>query len=695
MGQNYFFESHLEIIFKINYLHGMKNLNFSYIGAWNFLCFGPQGIEIKFGDYGKVVFIRGENRDVKKEDEMPSDEVRVSSNGSGKSSIQEIIVYGLYGKSIKKPSAILKDGVINNIVGKDCKIDLMWDKYRVVRTRKKNSLRFWESVEGVWDESTELTTGSMDDTQSLIEESIGLTYEAFVNICIFTDDQSASFLEAGSALKREIVENLLSLSSYREKQDKAKRLVSETTSGIKMLSKEYELLKSSEDESFRRLNQAIKKESDWKAEKSKEIESINLRISEKKSQLANSSHGGDLLAYNEAQARIKECGDEISTHETAEQDARDKIDATREKDDKLRDMAQTLKGQAESVKSKIAERQQKIKTKRQHIDSVRSNEHGSTCEVCYGVIDVGNIQKVVDSDELEISAINGEISPLLEDAKKLSSDIVELPEKMKKVKDFLALKESLVNKVVLAIRDLRREMSDLAKIREPKADSRELLLNQEIEQLQESMSTKTNELNSKSPYEDIISSENESHENAKITSKSKHDSIKDSEDNLKYYQYWNQGFGEKGIRKTVVDGIIPQLNNRIDYWLQFLIENKIVLRFDNEFNEIIERNPPDGDPFIYHAMSAGQRRRLNLSVSQAFADVMMISSGTIPSVVFLDEVTTNIDPLGVQGIFNMIQELSLDKQVFITTHDKDLIRMLETSDVIDLVHEKGFTVIKK
>ena len=119
MGQNYFFESHLEIIFKINYLHGMKNLNFSYIGAWNFLCFGPQGIEIKFGDYGKVVFIRGENRDVKKEDEMPSDEVRVSSNGSGKSSIQEIIVYGLYGKSIKKPSAILKDGVINNIVGKD------------------------------------------------------------------------------------------------------------------------------------------------------------------------------------------------------------------------------------------------------------------------------------------------------------------------------------------------------------------------------------------------------------------------------------------------------------------------------------------------------------------------------------------------------------------------------------------------
>jgi ABC-type multidrug transport system ATPase subunit len=94
-------------------------------------------------------------------------------------------------------------------------------------------------------------------------------------------------------------------------------------------------------------------------------------------------------------------------------------------------------------------------------------------------------------------------------------------------------------------------------------------------------------------------------------------------------------------------------------------------------------------------MSAGQRRRLNLAVSQAFADVMMISSGTIPSLVFLDEVTTNIDPLGVQGIYNMIQELSSDKQVFITTHDKDLIKMLETVQTINLIHQNGFTKLKK
>ena len=143
--------------------------------------------------------------------------------------------------------------------------------------------------------------------------------------------------------------------------------------------------------------------------------------------------------------------------------------------------------------------------------------------------------------------------------------------------------------------------------------------------------------------------------------------------------YWLTAYGDNGIRKWVVDGIIPALNSRIAYWLQFLIDNKISIKFDNQLNEIIERNPPDGDPYVYHAMSAGQRRRINLAVSQAFAHIMMTSTGNVPSLVFLDEVTTNIDPLGVQGIYNMIGELAEEKQVFITTHDQDLIRMLDGS----------------
>ena len=264
----------------------MKKLNFNKISAYNFLCFGPEGIEIKFEEYGQIVFIRGENRDVKEtEDDLPSDEVKISSNGSGKSSLQEIISYGLYGKTVKKPSAISKDAVINNLIGKDCKIELQWDKYKLVRTRKKNSLRFWENESLTFDEASELTTGSMDETQKIIEDAIGLTYEAFVNICIFSDDQSISFLEASTPVKREIVENLLSLCSYREKQEKAKKLTSETSASIKMMCKEYDIFKINEQDANQRLEQTKNKESSWKLEKENEIKNLKVQISAKKEKL--------------------------------------------------------------------------------------------------------------------------------------------------------------------------------------------------------------------------------------------------------------------------------------------------------------------------------------------------------------------------------------------------------------------------
>jgi len=115
------------------------------------------------------------------------------------------------------------------------------------------------------------------------------------------------------------------------------------------------------------------------------------------------------------------------------------------------------------------------------------------------------------------------------------------------------------------------------------------------------------------------------------------------------------------------------------------------LNFDNELQEKIERNPPDGDPYIYYAMSTGQRRRLNLAVGHSFAYITELSSDSVPSLIFLDEVTTNVDPSGVVGIYKMIRELAESKQVFVTTHDQDLIKMLETESKLKLVHENGFT----
>ena len=137
------------------------------------------------------------------------------------------------------------------------------------------------------------------------------------------------------------------------------------------------------------------------------------------------------------------------------------------------------------------------------------------------------------------------------------------------------------------------------------------------------------------------------------------------------------------------------LNNNINYWMDFLIEGNMRISFDNEFNEIITKGPDFSSDIKYYALSNGQKGRVNLALSQAFAHIMSINSGKNLSFVFLDEVTSNIDVQGVNGIIGMIQELSREKQVFLITHNHDLLDELNGCDTINLVLKNGITALQK
>jgi DNA repair exonuclease SbcCD ATPase subunit len=78
----------------------MRNLIFKRIKASNFLCFGDQGIDINLEQLNDIILIKGTNCDV------VGESGKFSSNGSGKSSIPECIIYALYGKTIKSPKKI-------------------------------------------------------------------------------------------------------------------------------------------------------------------------------------------------------------------------------------------------------------------------------------------------------------------------------------------------------------------------------------------------------------------------------------------------------------------------------------------------------------------------------------------------------------------------------------------------------------
>ncbi|NBT57402.1 hypothetical protein EBT16_01320 [bacterium] len=668
---------------------GMKSLDIKYIYAQNFLCFGPEAFELNFKDHGNIVLVKGFNLDV------VDNESRAASNGVGKSSIPEIIVYTLFGKTIKHPKKINHKDVINNQIGKGLKTEVRWGDFRVVRTRKPDTLRFWESPDGIWDDTTEITLGGQPATQKLLEEKLGLNYETFVNVVVFTDNNAGSFLECDASNKREIVENLLSLDKYKGFAERAKNLKKEKKDAIKILQMDYENIRKQLEQAKSRIKAAKEQESGWLSQRKGELDSLLLKIKTLKEQLELTSEGTEASRYQEAQTRIQELNSEIPQAEAKQLKIQEVLDLAQEKSSGIKQKQNECKISMDTVTGSIKSISSKIEENQKEIGRLENNE-GATCKFCLGKVSKENYKKYTEQLLKNIEALQGEMKS--ESAKKddISAKMKSLGDTLSKISEGIASAKENLLKASQDLSEKRKELAELNKIEKPPGkDIKNQLITQQIEGLKEQASSKKKELEGDTPFKKIIDDLAEEIETRELEFQSKNKDLDELEKQLPYYEFWSVAFGDSGIRKFIIDGIIPALNSRVAYWLQFLIDGKISLEFNNELEEKIERNPSDGDPFVYYAMSGGERRRLNLAVSQAFAYVMMLSSGMCPSLVFLDEVTTNIDQIGVVGVYNMILELAKDRQVFITTHDQNLLEMLDGCELISLEKRKGFTHLKK
>lgn len=660
----------------------MKQLKFKYMAAENFLCFGPEGIEIKFEDLGNIVLIRGDNLDVHEEEE------KVASNGIGKSSIPEILVYTLYGKTIKHPKKLTHKDVINNQTKKKLRTEVIWDKYRVERKRKPNSLRIWESKDGEWTDENEITLGSMKDTQTLIEEKIGLSYEGFINLVVFTDNNAGSFLELDAPTKRTVVENLLGLDRYREYLDRAKSARNEAKEKVKMTSISYHTTLRNKEHCEERIQQLQQEEVNWKNKKTEELKTLKTKLEAKTKQLEDSDTGALMVKYQEAQSKISELSKEVYEYESKQakvetimKEVRERISSNAEDRDRAMQNVRTAERMVRDIEEEISKNERTI------VDL--NGKKGTQCPTCYGTVKSENFSHVISKCENTITSLNIRLKKAKNEVIASQNECETTKQSLNKLKAASELATDKLKNASTMLGKARAEIAQLSKINKPVAGAEERILEEAITDLEDQLKVKQKEMEGPSPFVDILKSTKEELEVKAKDVEAKKKELHQAEEDLPYYEFWVKAFGDSGIRKFVIDGIIPSLNARIAYWMQILIDGKIRLTFNNQLEETIERNPSDGDPFVYWAKSGGERRRLNLATMFSWAYVTMLNSGKSPSAIWLDEVTSNIDQVGVVAVYNMIRELSKDKQVFVTTHDLDLLEMLNGNEMLRLQKQKG------
>ena len=646
----------------------MKNLNFRYMAAKNFLCFGQEGVQIYFENYENIVLVKGINLDT-------GTEIDPASNGTGKSSLQDIVSYCLYGKTVKKPKQLNHGMVINVISEKGLEVEVQLDDHRIVRNRSPNKLRIWQSKDHVWDDETEVTRGTMSETQVFIDGLVGLTHQAFCNVVVFDDSNSYSFLEADTPTKRNIVENVLGLDRYREYNETAKTMLKDVKNNVKNLTTDYEHLNLSLDECTTRIEKLNSQEKTWVSSKKEEIKAVMEEIKEKQKQLEDSDHGEEILKYHKIQDKIEELENDIILKKPKKEKIENLIKEAQSKLELAKETKQDINYKIQEGFLKVKEQKAVYDKCTELITSLEKLEDGQKCSVCRGIIDKSNYKNVLMHEENMINSIQAKIE---EEEQIVEQDRQSFGKKsvfIEKVESNIVNAKNKLIKFEADIETTQKEINNLSRVSKPDQNSCELVLESEITQLKKQLKEKKDEYLNGSPYKEIIETAHKEKGNKEQQCVSKAQDIKNSEEKLPYCEFWVKAFGDSGIRKFVVDGIIPALNTRVSYWLQHLIDNKIELSFDNELNETIVRN---GTNAFYHSMSNGEKRRINLAVSQAFSYVMMLNSGNCPSIVFLDEITGGgIDKSGISGIYNMILELAKERQVFITTHNENLSGMLE------------------
>ena len=169
--------------------------------------------KVEFSKYNGVVTIEGLNKDS-----------GGGSNGSGKSVCLESIVYGIFGKSIRKST---EDAMVNHSVGSKCKVIVeVNDNVRIERTRKPTSLKLF--IDG--EDCSEAHSSS---TQRRIEDLLGTDIKTFMAASVFGQHANTDFLDATPDDKRKILNKFLNLDYIFDMKNKIKVNRSSLKRGIR------------------------------------------------------------------------------------------------------------------------------------------------------------------------------------------------------------------------------------------------------------------------------------------------------------------------------------------------------------------------------------------------------------------------------------------------------------------------------
>jgi exonuclease SbcC len=315
---------------------------------------------------------------------------------------------------------------------------------------------------------------------------------------------------------------------------------------------------------------------------------------------------------------------------TGEMNSRkDDYKSLKEKMDKIKEKDSELSDEMDKEKRQLINCQNDIKNVQRELDLYDSGKC-PTCKTDFDSVHFANLRTALEEKKLGFENIKAEIE----------ANVTKVRDRQIKLKGLSETTTTAFNDLSYLLKNYK---SEIDKLTQKKASQKAPVNTVPSVNIQEFQNT-IEELQDKK----VVSSDN----------------ITVCKEKDLYYKELNRIFGEDGVKKSIISGIIKPINH-------FIAENikKMGLPFEVKLDETFTAEIKQlGSQIEHDSLSTGETKKVNISILIAY--LKLIRTKRHINILFLDEVFSSIDIEGIDSILALLKSFANDYNIniFVVHH---------------------------
>lgn len=632
---------------------------FTSVEIQNFLRFKTAVVQLK--NQG-LVLVNGVNHDSSAAD----------SNGAGKSTIFEAIVWCLWGKTVRGYSG---DRVINNQVGKDCwvrlKIEHEGEEYSIERYRKhsqyRNELHFMHYTEAG---PADMTEGTPTMTQQLLTDWLGIDFDTYIRGPMVGQGNFKRFSQMTDAEQKSVLEIALQLSVLSEAHEVAKNKAKE----LQLEMSQAEFAYGSHKEQRTHLTNLLEhSEDEYQAALRKYRANMRRVYSSVVAAVLKAEHAEDQL-------------DELPELDLLEAESLLKrLEGLQEHQQEIQYSAmQELQEKSREHHLELRSKQTILRGHQDALEQFRSTiKVGQRCPTCMQETTQEHHQACMEELVGKISSAEAEVELAQLEHRKACQAVDALTEEHASQKVATA---AILDKAQERVREAKI-VHDRTEYWLRDIEEAERYRDEEVDKFQWWKETALPTDQSDRIQAELDDIEKQIHQLGE-----QYLSLKDQFD---YLDFWTKGFGNSGLKSLILDSIVPFLNDRARLYARDLTDGEVKIEFSTKTKlksgemrekfQVLTTNVNGAED--YDGSSGGERARIDLAINFALSDLMAARAKKAFPQRFFDEPFEGVDEAGLEAVMDLLSKMTQTcGTIFVVTHKPALASLFNK---VITVHKKN------